>query len=310
MKPLSAIVAVVACAVLYGADASSRLYVTAAAARLVEENLAAAAPAGDEAAAFQEVTAPGVGARRGQAQATEAPWLDLNGWRYERGLRKAHYARLPAGSAPLAAAEAFAYGVDAILNPDPADVDELGQMLRFLKAQEQPQMPALANVAIVDDGSPLLGEVLNLLTRRNLLYRVVSAPEPGLVTVSLGSSDFPRETARNPSDFAARVREKIGDDNRLVRVYGTSTVIARLTGDKERSRLFLLAYSSNRRRAGRSQLQQHVRIRLLGHHEPVAWAGYGAPSDSRLMDVALVGNATEFTLPPFSTVAIVETRRR
>ena len=39
-------------------------------------------------------------------------------------------------------------------------------------------MLAMANIGIVDDGSPAMEEVLNMLTRRNLLYRVVTAPDP------------------------------------------------------------------------------------------------------------------------------------
>jgi hypothetical protein len=283
------------------AEDSGRIYVTSVAATLVDNGLAAPPPT--DVASFHEVTAPGVGSRRGQAQATEAPWLDLNGWRYERGLRKANYAKLPPGSAPLAAAEAFTYGVEAILNPDAADVEELGRMLQFVKERQQPRLPAMANIAVEDDGSPLVGEVLNLLTRRNLLYRVVSAPDRSLLNVRVGSTDFPREVARNPSDFAARVREKIGDDNRLLRVYGSSTVVARLTGDRTRTRLFLLAYGGRR---GQARAQQHVRIRLLGHYEPVALAAYGSPQDARLLDVEHPGNTTEFTLPGFNTLAIVD----
>ena len=287
---------------LNAAEEGLRFYVTGVAATLVEQRLASAPPA--DAETYQEVPAPGVGSRRGQGQATEAPWLDLNGWRFERGLRKANYARLPAGAAPLAAAEAFAYGVEAILNPDPADVDELGKMLRFIAEREQPLLPVSGNVAVVDDGSPQLAEVLNLLTRRNLLYRVVSAPDPSLINVRLGTADFPTEAARNPSDFAARVREKIGDDNRLIRIYGTSTVIARLTGDRSRARLTLLAYTSNRR--GAPRLQRHVRIRLLDRYEPVALAAYGAPPEARALDVEHTGKTTEFSLPDFSTLAIVD----
>ena len=58
--------------------------------------------------------------------------------------------------------------------------------------------------------------------------------------------DFPAEAAANPYEFAARVRAKLGDDRRLVRLYGTSTVIARLTGDKSRARLYLLSFGSRR----------------------------------------------------------------
>jgi hypothetical protein len=54
---------------------------------------------------------------------------------------------------------------------------------------------------------------------------VVRAPDGSFnLTVQLGTADFPRETAANPYEFAARVPAKLGDDNRLVRLYGTSRV--------------------------------------------------------------------------------------
>src|SRR5204863_5212029 len=110
-----------------------------------------------------------------------------------------------------------AFGTDAVLNVDGTDVQELGNLLRFLKAHAAAPMPGLANIGLIDDGSPVLGEVMNMLTRRNLLYRIVKAPERDLaVTVQLGSKDFPKESAADPNDFAARLRDKVGDDNRFV----------------------------------------------------------------------------------------------
>ena len=104
---------------------SGHLFVTAGASALVTEGLAAAAPTGTEAESFQEVPSPGLRFVANVAQATTSPWIDSNAWRYHRGLRKANYSKLAAGAGPLAAAEAFAFGVDAILNPEPADLEEL-----------------------------------------------------------------------------------------------------------------------------------------------------------------------------------------
>jgi hypothetical protein len=282
-----------------------RVYVTSATSSLVAQDLAAPAPTGAEAAAFEEVPHPGVRLVPTVARATNVPWIDSNGWRFQRGIQKANYAKLPAGSAALAAAEAFAFNVDAILNPDPADVEELGNMLRFLKANERPPLPAMANIGVVDDRSGPMGEALNMLTRRNLLYRVVSTPDPALgLTVQLGTPDFPRDAARNPVDFAARVRAKLGDDNRLVRLYGTSTVIARLTGDGKRARLYLLAFDRSRRR--QADDPQTVRVRLLGRYQPLKLAAYGAGSDAALTDLRHIGNTTEFWVPSFTAIAIID----
>lgn len=225
-----------------------RIYVTAAASALVDQGLATAAPADAAGAKFEEVPGPGLRFVANVAQATNAPWIDSNAARIKRGLHKVNYTKLAAGTAPLAAAEAFTFGVEAILNPEPADVAELGKMLQFLKAQTPARpLPEMVNIGVVDSPSPLLGEVLNLLSRRNLLYKVVAKPDPSLnLTVQLGSPDFPEQEAANPSDFAARVRAKLGDDKRLVRLYGTSTVMAHLTGDDKAARLHLLSYGGAR----------------------------------------------------------------
>jgi hypothetical protein len=283
----------------------SQIYVTSVASRLVEQGLAAKEPTGADAAAFQDVPHAGIRFVPTVARATNVPWIDSNGWRFQRGLQKARYAKLPAGSALLAAAEAFIFNVDAILNPDPADVEELGRMLAFLKANDQPPMPAMANIGVVDDRSGPIGEALNMLTRRNLLYRVVAAPDPALnLTVQLGTPDFPREAAKNPVDFAARVRAKLGDDNRLVRLYGTDTVIARLTGNGKRVRLYLLAFERNRRR--QVEDPQAVRIRLLGRYQPTKLAAFDLPSAAAVTDLRHAGNTTEFWVPSFNTVAMID----
>jgi hypothetical protein len=278
----------------------SRFYLTPAAAELVQQRLASPAPEGSEAKDFQQVPAPGVRFQANVAQATTSPWVDSNAWRFRRGIRKANYTKLAAGAAPLAAAEAFAYRVDAILNPDAADLPELAKMLAFLKGVDQPALPAMANVGIVDDGSPVMGEVLNMLTRRNLLYRVVAKPDPKLdLNVRLGDPDFPKEDAKNPSDFAARVRGKLGDDRRLVRLYGSNTAIAHLTGDGTHARLFVLSYSRNRS-------QQGLRVRVLGRYSPSKFRAYGIAEDAKLTDIENPENATEFSVPAFSTIAIVD----
>ncbi len=279
---------------------SSRLYVTDAATTLVEQGLALAAPTGADAAAFQTVPAPAVRNVPNVANATSDPWIESNGWRFQRGLREANYASVPAGSAGLAAAEAFTFGVDAILNPDPADMQELAGVLGFLKAQDRPRMPSLANIGIVDDGTPAMGEALNMLTRRNLLYRVVRQPDRRLdLTVELGTRDFPEDAAMNPSEFAARVRAKLGDDKRLVRLYGSTTAIVHLTGAGGRVRLYVLSYSRNRTQPG-------LRVRVLGRYQPAGVAAYGAASDVKLADVRHPGKTTEFSLPMFRTIAIAD----
>jgi hypothetical protein len=283
-----------------------RFYVTDIASSLVQRGLARPLPSGSDAAAFAQVPPPRIEFRPDVSQATTAPWIESNGSRFQRGIKKANYAKLPAGSAPLAAAEAFTFDVEAILDPDPADVEPLGNMLQFLKAQEQPALPVRANIGVVDDRSPEMSEILNLLTRRNLLYRVVSAPDLSLnLTLQLGTPEFPREAAADPYEFAARVRARLGDDNRLVRLYGTSTVIAHLTGDRTRSRLYLLSYGGNRRQ---QRGQSIIRVRVLGRYQPIGFAAFEAEPGAKLTDIENPGNATEFSVPGFVTCATVDLR--
>ena len=80
--------------------------------------------------------------------------------------------------------------------------------------------------------SAVTGEVMNLLARRNLLFQVV----PGAVgafriNIAMGSPDYPREEAADPSAFALKIRRQLTDEQRTLRVYGSEVVICRLTGD-------------------------------------------------------------------------------
>jgi hypothetical protein len=287
--------------------APGRIHLTPAGAAIISEGLATAAPDGAAAAAFTDVPAPTMRFLPNVARATNVPWIDSNGWRFARGVGKARYAALPAGAAPLAAAEAFAFDVDAILDPNPADLDELARLLRFLQPLQQPPLPPLVNLGIVDDGTPQMGEVLNLLTRRNLFYRIVTAPDRALdLNVRLGTPDFPKESAANPYEFAARVRAKLGDDKRFVRLYGTSTVLARLTGDRKRARLSLLAFDNRRQQVANSQ---SIRVRVRGRYKPARFAGYAAAGEATVTDLRRPGDATEFWVPSFRICAVIDLER-
>jgi hypothetical protein len=103
-----------------------------------------------------------------------------NAWRLLRAGVKPVYYPACKGHADLCAAEAFAYGASALVRIDPADLEQFGAILRFLKRMDAPTLPAQANIGFIDDGSPEAGEVMNLFTRRNLLFRIVSAPDPSL----------------------------------------------------------------------------------------------------------------------------------
>jgi hypothetical protein len=249
---------------------------------------------------YEKVPAPNIQMRMNEASATTVPWIDSNAWRYMRGLSKALYAELPAGTAALAAAEAHAWGVDAILQPAPEDRDRLNAMLEFLNRVDAPRMPVRANVGIVDDKSNELPEVLNLMSRRNLPYKVVAAPDKKLdMNIQIGSAQYPRDAVKNPSDFAARVREKLTDEKRLVRLFNTYTVLANLTGEGPKGRLHLVNYSK--------RPVKDVRVRVLGEYKDVKLAE-ASDGGMAATDVLVKGGATEFTVPQIGTYAVVDLR--
>jgi hypothetical protein len=250
---------------------------------------------------YETVPPPRMEMRRNVASATTTPWVDANGWRYMRGLKKALYAKLPPDTAPIAAAEAFAYGVDAILEPAAEDETKLSAMLSFLKSIEAPPLPVRANIGILDDGTPELGEVLNLLTRRNLSYKVVTAPDPKLdLNIKVGSEQYPRSAIANPADFAARVREKLKDEKRVIRVFNSSTVISYVTGDNKHTRVHLLNYG---RRPSKD-----IRIRVLGEFSKVSLKEASNPNQ-QAADVVIADKGTEWTVGDLPTYAVIDLER-
>lgn len=274
-----------------------RVYAPAAAAEAFRKHGIAISPEADL-NGYTKVPPPQTKMRMDVAAATSIPWIDANGWRFVRGLNRAYYADLPPGSALIAAAEAHAYGVDAVLAPHPTDLGALAPMMKFLESAPSDRLPPMANIGVVDDGTPLLGEVLNLLGRRNLLYRAVKDPDPALdLTVKVGTEAFPKAAAVNPNDFAARVREKLSDDKRLLRIYGTYTVIGYLTGNQKRARLYLINYAK--------RPVPDVHVRVLGAYRRVRALDATDPK-LQATDFSLHQGGAEFTIPSLQTYTIVD----
>jgi hypothetical protein len=244
---------------------------------------------------------PGTAPRAGLASPTRAPWIVANGWRFMRHPNRRYVYDVPSGKAALAAAEVFAYGADAALTIDPADAPSLGAMLRFLKALPSRTLPLESDIAIVDDDSAITGEVMNLLARRNLLFEIVHEPTPRFaVNVKIGTPEYPREEAADPSAFALKIRRQVTDDRRSLRVYGSELVICRLTGDDGSARIHLINYG------GREI--QGLRIRVRGAYDSgeVYVAGSGRLD---LEDRVTDGGFTEVTVPRLTTYAVVDLAR-
>jgi len=242
--------------------------------------------------ALTKLPAPGVRYRMNEARASSAPWVDSNGARYSRGLSGQAIIAAADGKAALAAAEAHAFGAGVLITAGPKDWKAFGAMRQFLSTLPAGDLPALANIGFLDDGSPDASENMNLLLRRNLMFRVVAKPDPKLdVNVKPKSGD--------PNAFAYEVRQKLTDAKRILRLYGSEVVIARLTGDTSRRRVALLNYG-NRPVEG-------IRIRILGAWPKVTAYVFGQKVDPA--DVIVEDGSTEFSLPLLPVYAVVELSR-
>jgi len=258
------------------------------------------APADANVAGLSKAITPKVTFRRNVASATRAPWVDSNGWRYLRQPDGHFYCDAPgAAAAALAAGEAFAYDVHVAIHTDDAGSASLAKMLAFLRTVKGDDFSPLVNIGFVDDGSAEAGEFMNLLVRRNLLFRVVKQADPTLdLTVVPGSAEYSKAEAANPSLLAEKVRSNLTDAKRLLRLYGSEVVVGRLVGHGGDARLYLINYGAARSPA------HGVRVRVLGAFSKQEAAQFDAP-ETKLIDVSVDSKTTEFTLPELKTFAII-----
>jgi len=250
---------------------------------------------------LEEASAPGVDRQVQVASATRSPYLIANGWRFIRNPAAKYRYSLPVGKAALAAAESYAFGADATLQVERGDLESVGKMLVFLRGISATALPGVADIAVVDNQHPLAGEVMNLLARRNLLFVATPAADPKYpINIRIGSKEYPEEEAANPSAFALKIRRELTDERRSVRIYGSETVLCRLTGDKGQLRLHLLNY-----RGGKVD---GLRIRLRG-----AFLKGQARGDQigeiPLQSFSVANGATEFTIPAMNLYAVVDLQR-
>ena len=241
---------------------------------------------------------PGIQRKINVASPTRVPWVDANGWRFLRRPGGQYLYDLTMGRAALAAAEAFVYNADAVLKIEPADLPALGQMLAFLRPLPADELPSSADLALIDDGSVTTGEVMNLLVRRNLPFRLETSPSSLYkLNVKIGTREYPLDEAADPSAFAQKIRRQIGDENRSIRVYGSEVVIARLLSDSSKVRLHLLNYS------GREL--EGLRVRLRGKFAKGEANVFGL-GRTALEDFVVADGATEFTIKQMNQYAIIE----
>ena len=244
-----------------------------------------------------KLPAPGVAYHMSEASASRVPWVNSNGWRFIRQPKAKFSYHVKGDEAALAAAEAFSFGAGSVLQTDEAGLAPLGAMLKFLSSLDVRQGPALVDIGFIDDGSSLDAEVMNLLVRDNLLFKTARAPEADLkVNVQLGSKGY---SSKNPDVLEHQIRANLGDDRRSIRIFGTSIVVSRVTGEQGKLRVHLLNYG-----AARGTMVGAFRVRVLGRYKAELHS-FDDPG-AQLTDYNPESSATEFTVPGLKTYAVVD----
>jgi hypothetical protein len=237
------------------------------------------------------LSGPRVNFRANVARATSSPWVDANAWRFARDPQGKFCIDAPGKLSAIAAAEAFAYGATAFVRTGEDGLAGFGKMLDFLQALPPDSAPALANIGFVDDRSTQAGEMMNLLARRNLLYRVVKSPDAKLPV------NVTKTEPGDPGKQAYAIRQQLGDEKRLLRVYGSEVVIGHLTGEAGHIRVHLVNYSQ--------RPVTGMRVRVLGGFPKSAVQIFGV-SGAKLVDFSADAEATEFTIAEMNEYAVID----
>ena len=247
-----------------------------------------------------KLEAPTVDYRANEATASRSPWITSNGWHFQRAAAGRFVYDVKGLQGATAAAEAFSYGVQAWIRSDAAGLKPLARMLDFLTTIGGEPLPAVADIGFVDDGSDTAAEVMNLMSRENLLFKVVRTPDPRLkLNVRIGSKEFPAADAEDPGRMAHLIRATLGDEKRSLRIYGSLVVVGRLDGSGGRLRVHLLNYS------GANRSVDGLRVRVLGRYPKHALMAEESPG-AELLDYTLEPDATEFTLKELKTYAVID----
>jgi hypothetical protein len=247
---------------------------------------------------LEKLDEPTVDYQIGRGGATAAPWIVSNIWRMLKHRDRGYLYEVSGTSVPLAIAEAHAMNVRAYVKLKQPDLEAFARAVDFARDLDGEALHPRVNFALYDDGSDDVDEVMNLMVRRNLLFEAIRGSEKwNGTTVRIGTGGYTREMASDPYAFASVVRGRIGDDKRLVRLYGSETTLARLYGDERRARLHLIQY-------GRNPVSG-LRIRVLGRYSRVIIAALGqrvSPAE----DVVVDDTSTEFTIREFRNYAVVD----
>jgi hypothetical protein len=243
---------------------------------------------------------PGVKMRVNTTSATRSPWVESNGWLLIREPQGRYYYEAPGASSALAAAEAFVYGANALVHTNLEGLAPLGAMLAFLEQLEAADLPVRADIGYIDDGSAESGELMNLMVRKNLLFKLVPSPDRSLaLNVKFGSADYPREEAADPSRLAQKVRTDLTDAKRTLRIFGAETFVGHVAGDGKRTRIHLLNY------LGTQGSGFDLRLRIRGRFLQPKTTVFGVVN-ANVQEYIVDAEATEFTLPELGMYAVID----
>lgn len=246
-----------------------------------------------------KVPVPGIALRADEASASHIPWVTSNGWHFLRQPDARFYYDVPADCVTLAAAEAFSFGVDALIHTGVSGLPRFTEALKFLTSINTEFASPIADIGVIDDGSNTSREVMNLMVRDNLLFDIArTSPANYKLNIELGSATY--SALKDPEAIVHKIRADLGDDKRSVRLFGTSVVVAHLTGEREHPRLHLLNYGA----------PAHIevgsfRVRVLGRYSKALIRSVASP-DEKLLDYEVDQKATEFTVPDLKTYAVVD----
>ncbi len=171
---------------------------------------------------------------------TSSPWVNSNAWRFIRDPKAQFCIEAPGKLSAVAfAAEAFAYGVDALIRTSGEGVD---------------RVPAHAGLSAgtARSGSVSAREHRHRGRRFRPNRRTHELHSAGAIcfyryqcarpTISLQVNVKSTGADPDPSKQAYAIRQEVGDANRLLRLYGSEVVIGRLTGNNMQVRLHIVNY--------------------------------------------------------------------
>lgn len=272
----------------------------------------------------------GAGGQGATTSATGEPWVDSNAWLvlYHRATSDKPVllsydppkdTRLRPGSIELGVADATVFGghfaikLDdrmraGLISGQPRAVAEWKRVARQLEFADGPLFRGtpVANIAVVVDRLEPVGEVMNLLARRNLPFAVIPRKDASVESFALvivvgqqplrikGPIMVERKDVVDPSAFAAEVRKTLGD-RRLYHLTNAETVISRpLRQENGGVALHLINYAIDPVR--------DVRVRLLSIGK-FSRAQLSAPDRDKPEDLPIQNG--EFAVPELRISAVI-----